>query len=396
MRIGLFTDSYKPYICGVTTSVDMLRQGLESLGHEVYVICTKMTPEQAKTYHENDSHVIRMNGVHLHKKGMNEFRLSFFSNIKYRRLRKFHFDIVHIHTEFSMGYLGLVYAKKMKVPVIYTSHTMWEDYFHFVSAFLAKHAHPQLMWGLKKLMNTFAKNASYTIVPSEKFKETLDNYALQTQYRVIPTGIDIDRFFSKNVDLKLSKEIRLEHKIKDEDFCFLYLGRASLEKSVDILLDAFIKLNNPYTKFLIVGDGTAIQKLKKTASEYQYSENIIFIGSVPWEKVPAYYHAADCFINASNTETQGLTYIEGLASSLPVIYRRDKVLDNVVIENENGLLFDTVEELVQKMQLIMTDNDLRKKLITNASKSVEKYSKECYTNNVLNLYREVLKQKDEA
>lgn len=395
MVVGLFTDSYKPYICGVTTSVEMLKQGLEALGHEVYVICTKLTKKQAKTYQDTDPHVIRINGIHLHKKGLDDFRLSMFAHIKYRKLRKYKFDIVHIHTEFTMRHLGLVYARKMKVPAIYTSHTMYEDYFHFLSPFLAKHAHRPLMWFLKKFINSISKKVEYTIAPSHKLKEKLENYNLKATYKVIPTGIEIDRFFPKNVDLNTSKIIRQNLGIADSDFCFLYLGRCSKEKSIDILVRQFLNLECENVKMVVVGTGVAIPQLKQQALEHPNGNRVIFTGVVPWEDVPKYYQIADCFLNASITETQGLTYIEGLASGLPVIYRKDSVLDEVIIDKENGILYETEEELLHWMKEIMINEELRNKLSNNASKSVEKYSKECYTNNVLELYNSVLKTKEE-
>ena len=292
-----------------------------------------------------------------------------------------------------MGILGITYAKHKKIPIVYTAHTLWEQYFHFLSKFLAKHARKQLLWILKKLMNSYAKKAEFTITPTNKTKDILENYNLDTEYAVIPTGIDISRFFKTNVDLKRALEIRRSYNIKDTDYCFIYLGRISEEKSIDVLLEQFLKLEEENTKFMIVGEGAASTQLKEIVAKSDKKDKVIFTGSVPWEEVPLYYQAADCFLNASKTETQGLTYVEALASGLPAILRNDSVLDELIVDGENGLLFDNNEELLNHMKELINNSELNLKISEKAVKSVEKYSKECYTNNVLELYKKALENK---
>jgi len=388
MRIGIFTDSYKPYICGVTTSVEMLKKGLTELGHEVFVICMKLTNEQNVNFIDEEN-VIRINGIRLKKKGLEEFRLSFFNNVKVKKLFKYDFDIVHIHTEFSIGKLGLLYAKNKKIPVVYTSHTMFEDYFGFISRFLSKYANKQMIWGLKKLLNLYMSKASYTIIPTKKTQDKLMSYNLISNYQIIPTGIDVNSFNPNNINVEKKIEIRQKLNLSKDDFVFLYLGRISQEKSIEVLVESFNNLKNIHAKLIIVGDGLSLANLKEIAEN---NPNIIFVGKVSQEEVKYYYNIADCFLNASSSETQGLTYIEALASGLPVILKKDSVLDDLIIENENGLLFETSEQLIEKMQMVYYDKKIREILSKNAIKSVEKYSKECYTNAVINLYYSLLPQ----
>ena len=152
MKIGIFTDSYKPYISGVTTSIEMLKKGLEEQGHDVYIVCLKNNGNVSG--YTDGNNIIRINGIPLIKRGLKDFRLSFFNYIKVKTLSKYDFDVIHIHTEFSIGLLGLYYAKKKHVPIVYTIHTLWEDYFEYISKFLAKHAKRQMLWGLKKLLSS--------------------------------------------------------------------------------------------------------------------------------------------------------------------------------------------------------------------------------------------------
>ena len=389
MRIGIFTDSYKPYICGVTTSVEMLSEGLKELGHEVYIVCMKLNRKKRAGF-TDDENVIRIGGIPLLKKGLKDFRLSFFKEIKVRTLYKYNFDLVHIHTEFSIGNLGLEYAKRKKVPFIYTAHTLWEDYFNFISMFLARYAKKQLMWGLKKLIYRYTSKASYTIVPSSKMKERLVEYGLDSNYKIVPTGIDISLFKEENINRKKTAELRQRLGLNDNDFCYLFLGRISNEKNIVMILKTFLKLNISNTKLLIVGSGPALDELEEIVKENNAKDKVIFTGEVLWRDVRYYYNIADCFLNASTSETQGLTYIEALSSSLPVIIRKDPVLKNIIKENVNGLLFENENDLLEKMELVYNNFNLRKYLSKNALKSVEKYSKECYTNSVLNLYETII------
>lgn len=393
MKIGIFTDSYKPYISGVTTSIEMLKKGLEELGHEVYIICLKNN-EKLNNY-VDDKNVIRINGMPLLKRELRDFRLSFFNYIKVIKLRKYDFDVIHIHTEFSIGLLGLYYAKKSKVPIVYTIHTLWEDYFEYISKFLAKHAKRQMLWGLKKLLSSYTLKADYTIVPTNKMFLKMQSYGVAGNYSIIPTGIDIKKFLPLNVDSEKISYLREKLNINNDDFCYLYLGRLSAEKSIDIILESFLKLNIKNTKLIIVGDGNELEKLKNIA-EKSDTKNIIFVGKVDWNEVCYYYRLSDCFLNASTSETQGLTYIEAMASGLAVILRKDSVLDNVIDNNVNGLLFDNTDELIEKMKLVYMDKSYRKLLGENALKSVENFSKECYTNSVLNLYEDLVRKRCKA
>lgn len=388
MRIGIFTDAYKPYICGVTTSVEMLSKGLRELGHEVYIICLKPTNNSARI--TDDKYVVRVSGIPVYKKGMKDFRLSIFNRIKVRKLYEYNFDLVHIHTEFSIGKLGLLYAKIRNVPVIYTSHTMWEEYLCFVSNTLNKYAKKPLVFCLKKILKKYTRNSFYTIVPSQKTMNKLLEYGLISNYRIIPTGIDIYAF-NENEDI-ISKTALLREKlgIKENEFCYLYLGRVSKEKNIKLLLETFLKIDKDNVVFIIVGKGVVIDELKDIVKKSNSKNRVIFTGEVVWEDVKYYYHLADCFLNASTSETQGLTYIEALASGLPIIVKNDEVVRSFVTDNNNGLIFRDEEQLMQKMNLIYSDIDLRKTLSKNAIKSVEKFSKECYTNNVLNLYETII------
>ena len=131
MKIGLFTDAYFPIISGVSLSVDILAKKLREKGHEVYIICGE---------HERaveDPYVIRIKGYKYPMKGMREYRFTAITRKLIKNIASYHFDLVHCHTEFTMGRIGRRVGRKLHVPVVHTYHTMYEEYVHFVSKTLA-------------------------------------------------------------------------------------------------------------------------------------------------------------------------------------------------------------------------------------------------------------------
>src|SRR5690554_5744655 len=164
MKIGIFTEAYTPLISGVVTSINNLKDGLEALGHEVYVI----TPYAPKQKYEFNPSIIRLKGFPIPKKSLKGFRLVFFTRRHLRKIKSLNLDVIHIHTEFSMGKLGLQAAKKFNLPVCYTVHTSYQDYTHHISRFMTKFT-PRLAKKIAFMINNkFTKKADITIVPTKK------------------------------------------------------------------------------------------------------------------------------------------------------------------------------------------------------------------------------------
>ena len=208
---------------------------------------------------------------------------------------------------------------------------------------------------------------------------------------VVPTGIQLEKFKSTNHDKEKVLALKESLGIKKDEFVYFFLGRISKEKSIDVLLDAFAKIEKDVeAKFLIVGDGPAMSELKDRVKKLKIESKVIFTGFVNWTEVGLYYQVGDAIINASVTETQGLTYIEALAASLPVIVKYDACLLDVINDNDNGLFFRNNEELPLMMKNIYADKDLSARLKENASKSIEKYSQECYASNALKAYNRAI------
>ncbi len=387
MRVGIFTDQYYPLISGVVTSIKMLKEGLESLGHEVFIFTSFDERTVTELIPDN---VINIPGRSYPFKNLKDYRYTFTHRRFIKIVKKYNLDIIHLQTEFNIAKIAKLAHKKLKLPVVHTMHTLWSDYFKYVSPFFDKHFHKLMEKGLRVLfMNSCAKMSEIQIVPTKKVYEQKKKYGLGKEIRIIPTGIELDRFYPNNLDKERIKDLRKELKINNE-FVFLYIGRTSEEKNIPTLLNSYAKANLKNTKFLLVGGGPELEDLKDLARNLKIENDVIFTGLVEWKDIPYYYQLGDVFLNASQSETQGLTYIEALASGLPLLVQKDECIDDVVVDYYNGLFFDGEDELTKKMKEIVKAPDTLKTIRSNTLSSVENYSKEQFTKNILNIYNEAI------
>jgi len=372
MKIGLFTDAYFPIISGVALSVDILAKGLRKRGHEVYI----MTNNHDKAVPMD--HVLRLGGHKLPMKAMDEFRVGAISRKKIKEITDLNLDIIHCHSEFTMGHLGRKAARKMGIPVVHTYHTMLEEYVHFISKTLAW----PLKVGAKYFSRNFANKADCVIFPTVKVQRAFLRYGFKKGSVIIPTGIELTPFLTGEPDLALRKELGFE----DGDFITMFLGRVSREKSLKELIDQFAKIKDKKVKLLMVGDGPDRKDFEEQATKLGIRDRLVFTGMIPPKEVPKYYKLADLFLNYSMSETQGLTYIEALSSGVPILVRYDSNLEGVVEEGVNGYTFNTNEEFQILFKTIYENPKIMTNLKRNAQKGMEKYSSEEYARRIEEVY----------
>ena len=385
MRIGLFTDTYTPDINGVVSSIVTLQKELEKNGHEVFVI----TNHKAMTM-KREGNVLRLPGLEL--KWLYGYKLSTpFHYAARDEVKKMHLDVIHVHTEFGVGFFARIVAKNLNIPVVSTYHTMYEDYTHYINLFSLDEVDKMT----KRIVSTFSRsisdNVQAVISPSDKTKDTLINYGVKTPIYVIPTGLDFSMFNADKIDQETIQTIRSTYGIQPEDKLIVYVGRVAEEKSVDIPIEGFRYVDDPSIKLLIVGDGPQLDDCKKMVKTYHLEQQVIFAGKKLREEVPAYYACADCFVSASLSETQGMTFIEALACGLPVFARPDEVLEELVVEDVSGYLFTTPKEFAQKlMTYFAMDRDRIEERKRQAKHYVEKYDSKVFYTKVLSVYYQAI------
>lgn len=385
MRIGLFTDTYPPFINGVSTSVLMLKQGLEKLGHEVYVVTVN---DESFSYKEEDG-VLKIPSFPI---GLMNFRQSGIYPLKALKIiKKWKLDIIHSHTEFSIGTFARLISKQLNIPLVHTYHTMYEEYIYYITKGYFDSASKKLVEYLTLFLCD--KTIDELIVPTEKAKELFkDKYKVKRDVYVIPSGIDTTRFYEENIDKNEIINLRKDLKIKTSDFVILYLGRIAKEKSIDFLINNFnsVLKKIPKSKMVIVGDGPDIKDLIDLTKKNKLDDKIIFAGKVPWTDVPKYYSLCDVFVTASKTETQGLTVMEAMGASKPVVAIRDDSFELMITDRKDGLFFDDEKSYVDMIYEVYKNKKLRDEISVNARRTADKYSPYNYAKNVLKVYEKVV------
>lgn len=382
MRIGLFTDCYYPQINGVVTSVKMLRDELIKQGHQVYVITVKVPDYKVK-----ESSVIRVNSIPFAK--WKEFRIALpFIISMYYKIRKLKLDIIHTHTEFSIGILGRFLSWSLQIPMVHTYHTMYEDYTHYVAK--VKQLDGIIRKIIIKTSKIYMRPATAIIAPTQKTKDALIRYGVKVPVHILPTGIDLNQFGNPSRDQ--ASEIKSELKITDQTPVILSLGRLSQEKSVDVIVKEMPNILGkfPLTQLVIVGDGPYKHELEKIAEDLQISNNVKFVGRVPFEEVASYYAISSVFATASKSETQGLTIMEAMGSKIPVVCFDDENITGVVSHNVSGMLFNSPDKFSECVIDLLSNPAKCKEISNNALKVVKSLSKEEYAKKAIEIYRELI------
>ena len=384
MRIGIFTDTYTPFINGVTTSVLMLKKALERRGHIVYIVT--VNAENMKYQVESGGKVLRIPGIPI---GIYDYRLTGIYPIKaIRMIKKWNLDVIHSQTEFGIGTFARIISKQLHIPLVHTYHTMYEDYVHYIT-------HGYFNRSSKKIVEYLTlfycdKTISELVVPTKKAYELFkQKYKVNRNVYIVPTGIDVEKFYKeKNSKINVAKK-RKELSIGSDDFVILFVGRVASEKNIELLLSSMRSFINTSSKIklLVVGDGPDMDRYKNYVSKNKLDEVVIFAGKVPWDKINEYYLISNCFATASHTETQGLTVIEAMAASLPVVCIDDESFTDTVIDGLNGLVFNSKREYKKCILKLFQDKDLFKKLSSQARISAETHSSKYFAEQILDVYK---------
>lgn len=386
MRIGIFTDTYPPYINGVSTSISMLERALKKKGHQVFIVT--VNPENMTYKYEKN--IIRIPGIPT---GIYDYRLTGIYPIRaIKTIKRWNLDVIHTHTEFGIGTFARIIAKQLNIPLVHTYHTMYEDYVHYITKGYFNDTSKKIVEHLTKFYCD--KTAKELIVPTKKaydlFKE---KYKVDKNVHIIPTGIEIEKFYKENINKDKLEKLKQKLNIEN-DFIILYIGRLGEEKNVDFLIDnqEYFAKNNKNVKLLIVGDGPDIKKYKAKTKKLKLENNIIFTGKVPYNEIQYYYNLGNVFVTASTTETQGLTVIEAMATSLPVVCIDDESFRNTVVNNLNGYLFNNKKEYRKYIEDLVNDKKLLKKIGKQARISTDQYSSKYYAERVLDVYKKTIKE----
>ena len=345
MRIAIFTEAYLPRINGVVTHIKLLKEGLEARGHDVLIV----TADGDAKEHYLENGVLHCPGIKLTKK-LSGFETSVpVSRKRLNFVRDFKPDIIHVETEFGMGLCGVSIAKMLKIPLVYTMHTMYDEYIYYI-------APRPLVKTVKKLshkyMRVFANRANAITGPSEKCSEYLSSAGVKLPVNVIPNPVELDDFSPEHFDPEQKRAIREKFGIPQDAFVVVFVGRLGREKSIDLLIDYWnqsVKADENMYLF-IIGGGPEEQVLRDQIAALGCGDRVIMSGRVEHPELPPYLLASDIYVTASLSDTNSISMLEGMAAGLPVLQRRDPINADQIKDGENGWSFDSPEEMAELLR----------------------------------------------
>ncbi|MCL2858357.1 MAG: glycosyltransferase, partial [Streptococcaceae bacterium] len=259
----------------------------------------------------------------------------------YEIAQEYKLDIIHTQTEFGMGILGKLVATQLRIPVIHTFHTKYEDYVHYIAK--GRLIRPAMV---KYVMLNFLRGVEAIICPSEMVLETVQNYGVEIPKRVIPTGIDLSKFIREDISKQETDDLRTSLNIQKDETMILSLSRIAEEKNIQAVISALPDvLKEEKVKLVIVGDGPYADNLKDLVADLSLQDSVLFTGKVENDQTAYYYKAADFFISASTSETQGLTFLEALAAGTRVLGHTNPYLLGLINHKEFGQLFDSEDDI---------------------------------------------------
>lgn len=382
MNIGLFTDTYFPQISGVATSIKTLKNALEKQGHNVFIFTTTDPHIKKGTVEPN---VFRFSSIPFIS--FTDRRIAFRGFFEAAKVAKeVKLDIVHTQTEFALGMMGKYVAHRFKIPAIHTYHTMYEDYLHYVL-----NGHLLRPYHVKQFTKGYLKNMNGVIAPSERVEALLKRYGVKIPIRIIPTGVDIE---SMNEDAP--HDVRKDLHIDKDAPVLLTLSRVASEKKINHILNVMpdIVEQFPNVRLVIAGDGPDVDVLKDQIERLTLENYVIFTGNIPHEDVGNYYRMADLFVSASDTETQGLTYIEALAAGTRCVVYDTDYTEHVFDDDSLGRVFTTQSEMLKDILIYLKQG--RSKIPQDKlDAKLAQISSKHFGDQVYNFYQDVIKKYQE-
>lgn len=379
MRVGMFVNYYAPSKGGMETSVINLCKGLNQAGHETFVF----TPEYPN-YADKEKNIFRYKSIHFSYGGyFYVIPIPFLSSSIKQTVAGLNLDIIHSHQPYSLGEEALKFSRKFSIPLVFTYHIRYEDYFHYIPIIPRSVSQKYI----KKITTNYSNQCDAIIAPSTAVKKLLIDHQVKSSISVIPSGIDIDNFAKNSGQREKTRE---KYQIKDGDIALITACRLTEEKNVKFLVESFNKTKKscPNVKFIIVGDGAVKKDLEKMVKGFGIESNVIFTGLVNKEEIVSLYQASDVFVFASLTETQGLVAVEAMASGLPVIAIKASGIEDMVQSGEDGILTgNSIDEFTGAVIKVINDKSLREELSKRAKINSKKFTIEIWTEKMVKLYQ---------
>lgn len=385
MRIALMTNNYKPVMGGVPVSIERLKRGLEAQGNQVTVF--------APTYREQEQE----ENVFRYATCMNRFiggivlPNPFDLRIE-KEFKRQQFDIIHVHHPMLIGRTAVYLSGKYGIPLVFTYHTRYEKYAECYTKGLLK-----LDSLMPLYLHTFLRHCDFVFSPTAGIRDYLETICKVPGHRlgILPTGIENRNFCVTEEEKNRIRRKYLPEGLTGDIPLLLTVSRMAQEKNVTFLLESIAMLKRRYRKpfrMVLVGDGPDRVRYEKLCKELDITEETVFTGMLPNQETAAYFGAADAFLFASKTETQGIVILEAFAGGTPVLAVRASGVEDLVDTGVNGVLTEEDREAYCSALLDFCEGRLdRAYLSANASASGLLYREETVAQEAARVYNEVVR-----
>jgi glycosyltransferase involved in cell wall biosynthesis len=418
MKIVISTDVYYPMINGVAVFSKNLATGLKKRGHQVMVLAPsisgKFSVEKDPDYNftvvrlkstrmylypdqiekiPNDKKVLGIKMPQLLYKNGLHVSYNPYSDIR-RVLEDFKPDIIHNQTSGPLALAIFRYAKKRNIPIVMTDHTYPDNLTQQVK--LPKFAKKPINAAMNAYFMSFLRRSEYATLPTRQAITDLlpkNHHSFKVPVEALSNGIDLSHFTKGPA----SEEIYKKYAIPKNVPIILYVGRIDPEKSLDILVNSFKKLikEAPKAHLVMVGDGTAREKLEKMIKRKKLGSQTHFIGRVIGDDLSQIYRTGTVFVITSKTETQSIVLMEAMASGLPAIAVNAGAVTELVKDGENGFIFepDDTAGIASGINTIISNKELREKMSKNALKMIAKHDINYTLSRFEKIYNNVLRSR---
>lgn len=385
MKICMMTNTYLPHVGGVAKSVQTFAEDFRRRRHQTLIVAPEF-PGHESVPPDIEKHVIRLPAIQ--KFNGSDFSVALpLGTLLSSRLEQFEPQIIHSHHPFLVGDTALRYSVEKNAPIVFTHHTLYEQYTHYV---------PLDSPGLKKfvieLTTEYANLCDAVIAPSQSIAEVLRDRGVETPIEVIPTGIDLKAFARGR-----GERFRKRHGLPARSFVVGHVGRLAPEKNLEYLgraVGAFLETCKT-AFFLVVGEGPSRKHLRQIFKRRDLADRLILPGRMTGQDLLDAYAAMDVFAFASFSETQGMVLAEAMAAGLPVVALNASGVREVLRDSENGFMLDAdapEKVFADSLKRIRRNTRLLRQMRKGARKTAKEFSRETSARKALDLYRRVRRQ----
>jgi 1,2-diacylglycerol 3-alpha-glucosyltransferase len=378
LKIVFVTNNYTPYSGGVVSSINSCAAALRECGHEVYIITLDFLKN--KQEYGDEPYVIRISCFMRFMYKKNHMAIPWRADSQVKSiLGNFKPDIIHVHHPFLLGQSARKAAKKLGIPVVFTYHTMYELYMHYMPIPLPQFVARPLVLAL---VNRFCKKIDGIVAPSTIIKQRLLDAGIQVPVERIPSSIQ---------PIFINETEPLPEPTKNAVH-LLVVSRFEPEKNLFLLVDVIKQVCKKDNRFFatFIGYGTEYERVKKYAYQKLSPEQIMFIHQPDHTIIAGYYRKADLFLFSSQTDTQGLVLAETMAGATPVIALDGPGQRDIITQGENGFIVHSPEEMAEKILLVGCDYGFLQQLKHAAWQTSSQYSPLVLVKKLIQFYEKLL------